>query len=192
MKRLREGDGQGAEGASPPEGAADAVPRRQAGDGRVSEGAGRPQRAAGAVPLRLPGGDGRGRRRAAEGPARLQDHPLRPSPGNVGPTLTLNGNPPCTPPPTATRSWPDSSASAAGRRLNERSSGGGGTENSGWPRQRGGRPGLYAGRPPGPVQVLSGSHDRTIRLWDLATEREVRSFEGQVEDLKSVALSADG
>jgi len=39
---------------------------------------------------------------------------------------------------------------------------------------------------------LSGSHDKTLRLWDLATGRCLRMFEGHKENVWSVAISPDG
>jgi FOG: WD40 repeat len=40
--------------------------------------------------------------------------------------------------------------------------------------------------------ALSGSADDTLRLWDAATGREVRRFEGHTERVRSVAFSPDG
>ena len=41
-------------------------------------------------------------------------------------------------------------------------------------------------------QVLSGSSDNTVKLWDTATGREIRTFSGHSEDVSSVAFSPDG
>ena len=41
-------------------------------------------------------------------------------------------------------------------------------------------------------EVVSGSRDKTIRLWNLATRETVRIFEGHTRSVNSVALSADG
>src|SRR5262245_44542803 len=41
-------------------------------------------------------------------------------------------------------------------------------------------------------QVLSGSKDRTIKLWDIATGQLVRTFEGHQGGVSSVAFSSDG
>jgi WD40 repeat protein/serine/threonine protein kinase len=40
--------------------------------------------------------------------------------------------------------------------------------------------------------ALSGSKDRTLRLWEVATGRCVRRFEGHTKQVESVCLSADG
>jgi len=40
--------------------------------------------------------------------------------------------------------------------------------------------------------ALSGSYDKTLRLWDLATGREIRKFEGHSGGVTSVAFSPDG
>src|ERR1700741_1409424 len=40
--------------------------------------------------------------------------------------------------------------------------------------------------------ALSGSIDRTIKLWDAATGRLLRTFEGHARAVHSVALSPDG
>ena len=39
---------------------------------------------------------------------------------------------------------------------------------------------------------LSGSADRTIRLWDIATGQEIRRFEGHTHGVTSVSFSPDG
>jgi hypothetical protein len=41
-------------------------------------------------------------------------------------------------------------------------------------------------------RALSGSEDNTVRLWDVATGRELRCFEGHTSEVLSVAFSADG
>ncbi|MEJ5340212.1 MAG: protein kinase [Thermogutta sp.] len=41
-------------------------------------------------------------------------------------------------------------------------------------------------------QVLTGSRDNTARLWDAATGKELRRFEGHTEAVLSVAVSPDG
>src|SRR5437588_1682605 len=38
----------------------------------------------------------------------------------------------------------------------------------------------------------SGSADKTIKVWNLSTGRELRSLTGHTKDVISVALSADG
>jgi WD40 repeat protein len=40
--------------------------------------------------------------------------------------------------------------------------------------------------------ALSGSHDATLKLWEISTGREVRSFSGHTTWVKSVAFSPDG
>ncbi|HYT92421.1 MAG TPA: WD40 repeat domain-containing protein, partial [Gemmataceae bacterium] len=40
--------------------------------------------------------------------------------------------------------------------------------------------------------VLTGSFDKTVRLWDVTTGQEVRRFDGHTDAVLSVALSADG
>ena len=39
--------------------------------------------------------------------------------------------------------------------------------------------------------LLSGSGDKTIRLWDAATGTHLRTFEGHSESVSSVAFSPD-
>jgi WD40 repeat protein len=41
-------------------------------------------------------------------------------------------------------------------------------------------------------QVASGSGDGTIRLWDVATQRQIAVFEGHTNWVCSVAFSPDG
>jgi len=41
-------------------------------------------------------------------------------------------------------------------------------------------------------QVLSGSDDKTIKLWDTASGREIRTFSGHSDWVRSVAFSPDG
>jgi WD40 repeat protein len=41
-------------------------------------------------------------------------------------------------------------------------------------------------------RVLSGSGDKTIKLWDAATGALIRTFEGHSGEVQSVALSPDG
>jgi len=40
--------------------------------------------------------------------------------------------------------------------------------------------------------LASGSGDHTIKLWDVATGREVRTLEGHTDIVLSVAFSPDG
>jgi tRNA A-37 threonylcarbamoyl transferase component Bud32 len=40
--------------------------------------------------------------------------------------------------------------------------------------------------------ALSGGRDRAVRLWDLATGQEVRTFAGQGQEVRAVALAPDG
>ena len=40
--------------------------------------------------------------------------------------------------------------------------------------------------------ALSGSHDKTLKLWDLATGKELRTFTGHPEMVSSVAIAPDG
>ncbi len=40
--------------------------------------------------------------------------------------------------------------------------------------------------------VLTGSSDKTARLWEAATGAEIRSFEGHSSSVNSVAFSPDG
>ncbi|HEY7315874.1 MAG TPA: protein kinase [Gemmataceae bacterium] len=41
-------------------------------------------------------------------------------------------------------------------------------------------------------RILSGGHDRTIRIWDAATGKEERKFEGHTQAVEDIVLSADG
>jgi len=41
-------------------------------------------------------------------------------------------------------------------------------------------------------QVVSGSHDRTVRLWDAATGALQQTLEGHSASVTSVAFSPDG
>ena len=45
---------------------------------------------------------------------------------------------------------------------------------------------------PDEVHVISGSADKTLRLWDIETARCVGRFEGHTEQVNSVAVSPDG
>ncbi|MDE2827370.1 MAG: hypothetical protein OXL40_08695 [Bacteroidota bacterium] len=45
---------------------------------------------------------------------------------------------------------------------------------------------------PDGTQLVSGSYDDTIRLWDVATGQEVRRFEGHRDWVNSVVFSPDG
>src|SRR5262249_17356354 len=40
--------------------------------------------------------------------------------------------------------------------------------------------------------LLSGSQDRTVRLWDVATGKELRTLEGHTSEITCVAFSSDG
>ena len=40
--------------------------------------------------------------------------------------------------------------------------------------------------------IVSGSDDETIKLWDIQTGKEVRSFEGHTDIVRSVAITPDG
>jgi WD40 repeat protein/S1-C subfamily serine protease len=41
-------------------------------------------------------------------------------------------------------------------------------------------------------QILTGSHDCTVRLWDVATGRQLRVFQGHTDHVKGVAFLPDG
>jgi DNA-binding beta-propeller fold protein YncE len=41
-------------------------------------------------------------------------------------------------------------------------------------------------------QVFSGSYDKTLKLWDVSTGREIRTFSGHSDIVTSVAFSPDG
>jgi len=40
--------------------------------------------------------------------------------------------------------------------------------------------------------ALSGSDDKTLKLWEISSGREIRSFKGHSDDVESVAFSPDG
>ncbi|CUU07126.1 delta-60 repeat domain-containing protein [Candidatus Kryptobacter tengchongensis] len=40
--------------------------------------------------------------------------------------------------------------------------------------------------------IVSGSQDKTIKLWDISTGREIRTFKGHTDWITSVAISPDG
>ncbi|WFD30043.1 U3 small nucleolar RNA-associated protein 15 [Malassezia sp. CBS 17886] len=42
-----------------------------------------------------------------------------------------------------------------------------------------------------PTQVLTASDDRTVRLWDMPEQREIRCFEGHADYVRSAAVSPD-
>ena len=41
-------------------------------------------------------------------------------------------------------------------------------------------------------QVVSGSYDKTVRVWDVESGAELRKFEGHTHDVRSVSFSGDG
>ena len=45
---------------------------------------------------------------------------------------------------------------------------------------------------PDGTRVLSGGGDRRLRLWDAATGRELRHFDGHASDIFWIAVSPDG
>ena len=45
---------------------------------------------------------------------------------------------------------------------------------------------------PEPKQVVSGSDDQTVRLWDAATGAPLQTLEGHISLVSSVAFSPDG
>jgi len=51
---------------------------------------------------------------------------------------------------------------------------------------------LLRGVSPDGRRILSGSNDRTVRLWDVETGKELRVFEGHTDHVVSVAFSPDG
>lgn len=46
--------------------------------------------------------------------------------------------------------------------------------------------------PQQPALLASGSHDRTIRLWDTQTQQEVRVLTGHTQAVNAIAFSSDG
>ena len=40
--------------------------------------------------------------------------------------------------------------------------------------------------------LVSGSYDATIRLWDIATGKQLETFDGHTYSITSVAVSPDG
>ena len=45
---------------------------------------------------------------------------------------------------------------------------------------------------PDGTQALTGGADRTVRLWDVATGKELREYAGQEDLVRGVAFSPDG
>jgi WD40 repeat protein len=43
-----------------------------------------------------------------------------------------------------------------------------------------------------PAQAAVGSHDHTLKLWDLATGEERRAFTGHTQAVDSLAIAPDG
>ena len=41
-------------------------------------------------------------------------------------------------------------------------------------------------------RIVSGSYDKTIKVWDLESGRLLRSLEGHTSEVNAVALTADG
>ena len=46
--------------------------------------------------------------------------------------------------------------------------------------------------PDGRYVISAGSDDKTLKLWDIATGREIRTFTGHAGSVRSVAFSPDG
>jgi WD40 repeat protein len=46
--------------------------------------------------------------------------------------------------------------------------------------------------PDGRTVLSAGNHDQTVKLWDVATGKELRSFTGHVGPVHAVAMSPDG
>jgi WD40 repeat protein len=54
------------------------------------------------------------------------------------------------------------------------------------------RPVISVAFSPDGKRVLTGSFDKTARLWDAETGKEIRSFVGHTDTVVSVAFSPDG